>query len=69
MGGRLGGDNSVGVAMRTEQRRGIGGREKADGQVPAISDTRGVGLASHTGASRGRCRARPARRKRPTTLF
>jgi hypothetical protein len=28
-----------------------------------------AGLASRAGAAQGRCRAGPARRKRPTTLF
>jgi hypothetical protein len=37
IGGRLIDGNSVVVATRAEQRRGIRGRERADGRVPAVS--------------------------------
>jgi hypothetical protein len=46
-GGRLDSGNSTGVAMRAEQRRRIGGRERADRQAhPSVAEAReqpGVG--------------------------
>jgi hypothetical protein len=59
-GSWLVGGNSVGVATRAKQRRGIGGRERADGRVPAVSS-----WGAHAGVARGR----PTRRKWPTTLY
>jgi hypothetical protein len=43
-GGRLVGGNSAGVATWAEQRRGIGGRERANGRVSAVS-----GSGAHAG--------------------